>query len=393
MKNLIKISGVIICILTAGCSGHEGIIENKPPIEEKVDTLGRKIAQMLITSYSTSTEYDNYLKTNIQSYNPGGFILFSGNILSYGQVTNLIKNMQSDSEIPMFIAVDQEGGRVQRFKENVVGVNMTIIPDMYKVGLKNDPELAYKIGKVIGTELCPFGVNMDFAPCLDIYSNPQNTVIGTRSFGSTPELVGNMGTKVAKGIADSGIMPVFKHFPGHGDTAEDSHYDLPVLNKTKEELYNFELKPFIEAVNNGAKVIMIGHIALSKIDGTTPASLSSLIIKDLLKKELGFKGLVITDALNMGALYKSYSNEEIIIYCINAGVDILLMMPGAIQTTIDIIKKALQEGKIKEEDIDRSVEKILALKREMGLFDEKSLPDKNVIGTPEHKKIVADVLN
>jgi beta-N-acetylhexosaminidase len=197
-----------------------------------------------------------------------------------------------------------------------------------------------------------------------------------------------MGIALGKGLSDSGIIPVYKHFPGHGDTNEDSHYTLPILNKTKDELYNLELKPFIDAIKGGAKVIMVGHIALPQITGdNTPASLSSVIVKDLLIDELGFKGVVTTDALNMGALTKNYTAEKILINAINAGVDMLLM-PGSSKATITMIEKALNEGKITEDQINNSVRKILTLKYESGLFDKKDLPNKEIIGNDKHQKII-----
>jgi len=336
-------------------------------IERKIEnmSLEEKIAQMVIISCET-TEYDDLLKKDLQSYQPGGFIIFRYNIKSYQQISDLVTAMQNDSKIPMFISVDQEGGRVQRFK-NIAGVDLTVIPSMAEVGLINDEEYAFVVGKTIGEELKIFGVNMDFAPCLDVLGNSKNTVIGNRSFGSNPETVSKMGLAVAEGIRQQGVIVVYKHFPGHGTITEDSHFNLPVLKKTKEQLYDFELIPFIAAVKEECDVIMIGHISLPSITGNnTPASLSKEVL-DILRIELNYKGIIITDALDMKAIKDNYQEDEIIIMAINAGVDILLM-PEGLESTIAIVKKAIEENTISIESIDNSVKRILMLKSKYGIL-------------------------
>lgn len=352
-------------------------------------SLEEKIGQMLIINY-TSKVYDQTLAATVKITQPGGFIIFKDNVDSYTQLTILINSMQSDSKIPMLISTDQEGGLVQRIK-NLTDVDATIIPAMQYVGNMNDKNLAYKVGTVIGEELDAFGINTDYAPVLDINSNPNNTVIGNRSFGNNYSLVSKMGLSVAKGISDSNVIPVFKHFPGHGDTGEDPHYALPISNKTKRELYQLELKPFIDAIKNNASMIMIGHIAFPNITGdNTPASLSSKIVKDLLIDELGFSGVVVTDALNMRALVDNYTSDEILIKAINAGVDMLLMPVEAI-ASVETIKESLEDGKISEAQINRSVKKILMMKYEAGFFEEQTLKDKSVIGSPSHKNIINSI--
>lgn len=358
-------------------------------IEDILDNLSleEKIGQMLIVSdYNTSMTDE--LLTNFNEVKPGGFILFGENIKSYEQTTNLIKDIKNTSNIPLFISIDQEGGRVQRIKK-LPDATVSIIPPMYNLGLTNDTNLAYEVGKVIGEELRVFDINMDFAPVLDIYSNPKNTVIGNRSFGTTAEIVSNMGISLAKGLENTGIIPVYKHFPGHGDTLEDSHATLPIINKTKEELMDMELKPFIEAIKNDAKIIMVSHLAIPKItNDNTPASLSKVIVTDLLKEELGFDGIVITDALNMKALTNEYIEEEIYMNAINAGVDILLMPDFDIET-IDIIKNAILNQEISEERINESVKKILNLKYD--LLEEENTYTKEYLGSIEHQEIISKI--
>lgn len=328
-------------------------------------TLEEKIGQMLIVYYY-SPECDDTLIESIKNYNLGGIILSSENIVNSKQLKKFVNDIQENSSIPMFISIDQEGGSVQRLKAKS-DIKVSTIPSMAIVGEKNSKEEAYSIGNTIGKDLKTYGINMDFAPVLDI-NNPVTNIIGDRSFGKDFKLVSKMGVALSKGLIDNNIIPVFKHFPGLGDTANDSHLDLPILNKTKEELYDLELKPFIEAIENNADVIMIGHVTLPQLDKDNPATLSKIVITDLLKNELKYKGLIITDALNMKALTNYYSSEDIAVNAINAGVDILLM-PGSSKSTVESVKNAIDEGKIKENQINTSVKKILKLKFKYNILE------------------------
>ena len=365
------------------------IDEKESWIEEKMKSMSleEKIGQMLIV-YDYSQEVDDELLNKLNEIKPGGFILFRKNFANYEQTQKLISDINSTSEIPMFISIDQEGGRVQRLKE-LDDQTITLFPSMYELGNTNDENLADEVGKVMGEELRVFNINMNFAPVLDIYSNPSNTVIGDRSFGRTAETVSKMALSFSEGLKSTGIIPVYKHFPGHGNTFEDSHDTLPIINKTKEELMELELKPFIDAIDNGAEVIMVGHLAVPKITGdTTPASLSRKIVTDLLKKELGFEGIVITDALNMGALTSKYSEEEIYINAINAGVD-LLLMPNFNKETINMLINAINNGTIKKEEIDDSVTKILSLKYDYLL--KENTYTREYLNSLEHQEILSKI--
>lgn len=358
-------------------------------VEEQLKnmSLDEKIGQMLIVADSTLTA-DEKLLENLKQVKPGGFILFSDNFESYKQTIKLIEDISSTNEIPLFISIDQEGGRVQRLKE-LNDALVTEIPAMYQLGLTEDQDLAYEVGKVVGEELRALNINMDFAPVLDIYSNPQNSIIGDRAFGTTAKLVTDMALSFSRGLESTGVIAVYKHFPGHGDTTEDSHKTLPIINKSKDELLDLELIPFINAIENGADVIMVGHLAVPQITGNnTPASLSKKIINDLLREELGFNGLVITDALNMDALTEEYTEEEIYINAINAGVDILLM-PDFDFDTIKMISDAVTEGIIMEEEIEDSAEKILALKFDK-LFTENTY-SLEYLGSIKHQEIISRI--
>lgn len=350
-------------------------------------TLDEKIGQMLIISV-TGTSMNSTTRNNLTKYKPGGVILFANNLGNYQTTIKYIDDMKKTGSIPLIVSVDQEGGKVQRLTA-ITGKKATTIPPMLSLGKMDDTTLAYSIGAVTAEELRVFGFNMDFAPVADVLTNEDSKVIGTRSFGADPNLVSRMSLSFANGLKSKGVIPVYKHFPGHGSTATDSHYDLPVLNKTKAELYDIDLIPFQNAIQNDAKVIMIGHLAIPNIAGdNTPASLSKVLITDLLKKEMGYKGLVITDALNMGALTKNYSEKQIYEMAINAGVDILLM-PKSPESAISYIKQSVKEGKIKESQINESVRKILMLKYTDLKTDKLSI---NYLGSKEHQNIVSKVV-
>lgn len=378
---------LFILVLLVGCGSTKTNVtkEKKISIEDKVKqkmekmTLEQKIAQMLVVYYTNDT-VDDSLKETLKKYNLGGFILMKDNITTFDKTKKFVDDLQKNSDIPMIISIDQEGGKVQRL-ELLEDIKPTYIPSMYELGETNDKELAYQVGKVTAEELRTIGVNVVYAPVLDIYSNKDNEVIGTRSFGTTPEQVSDMAISYAKGLEENGVIATYKHFPGHGDTSVDSHYSLPVITKSYDDLKKFELIPFKKAIENDAKIIMIGHLNFTSItsDGV-PSSLSEKIITDILKKDLGYKGLVITDALNMGALTKKYTDEEIYTKTINAGTD-LLLMPNGSKKAIEYIKK-----NISEERINKSVEKILKFKYTY-LKDYKTL-DKSYLNSKEHQDII-----
>lgn len=352
-------------------------------------TLDEKIGQMLMVFYRVPYADDTLRKT-LSEVKPGGFILFKENITTYEDTLSLIKEIKDSSDIPMFISIDQEGGNVQRLL-SLQDMEVSNIPYMYYVGATNDESISEDIGKVIAEELRVFGINMNFAPDVDVYSNPDNTVIGKRAFGTSATLVSKMGVSLAKGLYDNGVIPVYKHFPGHGNTAVDSHVSLPIVDKSKEELYALDLIPFIDAINSSAPVIMIGHLAVPSITGDyTPASLSKTLITDFLKEEMGYEGLVITDALNMSALTNYYSQDEIYVKAVEAGVDILLM-PSSSRSALAALKKAVLEGRISEERINESVRKILTLKYEEIEDDYHTYLPNSYLNSKEHQDILAKI--
>jgi len=278
-------------------------IKNIDKVQIKINamSLDEKIGQLVIVGLDGFT-LDNNINNLIKEHKVSGVILFSKNVNNPNQLvslTNSLKTKNSQNKIPLFISVDEEGGRVSRMPTEIKK-----LPSNETIGKNNDSISSYNIGKIIGEELKTFGFNMDFAPVLDINSNPNNPIIGDRSFGSSPSIVNKLGIKTMEGIMDNNIISVVKHFPGHGDTAVDSHLELPVVKKDLAKLNAFELVPFKEAIKNNVDAIMVSHILLNKIDPAYPASMSKTVITDILRGTLNFTGVVITDDMTMGAIIK-----------------------------------------------------------------------------------------
>ena len=356
-------------------------------LEENVElmlenmTIEEKIGQMLII-YDTHETVDKELKEFIDDVKPSGFIINQSNITTFAKTKKYIADLKANSDIPLIISIDQEGGSVQRL-QNLEDKKATYVPSMFYVGKTKDYNLAYEVGKVLAEDMRTLGINLAYAPVCDIFSNPNNKVIGNRSFGTSPNLVANMCTSLGKGLEDNGIIATYKHFPGHGDTATDSHTSLPVINKTYTELLNNELIPFKKAIENDAKIIMVAHIAFPSLTGNnTPSSLSKEVITDLLKNKLGYDGLVITDALNMGALTNNYTDEEIYVKAVEAGVD-LLLMPSDAKEAIKAIK-----NNISEERIDESVKKILLFKY---TYLKDNVLDESYLNSKAHQEIINEI--
>ena len=268
------------------------------------------------------------------------------------------------SGFPIFLSVDEEGGQVARVGSNP-SFGVPEIGNMSEVGAGGDTQEAYETGSTIGAYLKDLGFNMDAAPDADVLTNPANEVVKYRSFGSDPELVSRMAAAELKGLNDQGIIGMYKHFPGHGGTTADSHEGYVYVEETLEELKSGALVPFQDGADNGLQVIMVSHIACPEVTGdNTPATLSRKLVTDLLREDMGFDGLVITDALNMGAITEQYSSGEAAVAALNAGVDMLLM-PADFQAAYDGVMAALENGELTEERIDESVRRILEIKLEM----------------------------
>lgn len=392
-------------------------------IEDKISkmTLDEKIGQMLMLEFrhwedengelQEVTELNEDIKNAIVKYKVGGVILFAENVRDTEQTTKLTHNIQKaaveNGLDPLLISIDQEGGIVVRLGTG------TSLPGNMALGATRDKELAYQYGKIIADEIKALGINVNLAPVMDTNNNPNNPVIGLRSISSDPKLVGELGSEVVKGLQDQGVSAAIKHFPGHGDTATDSHLGLPVVDKSFEEVEKLELVPFKKAANEGVDMIMTAHIsypqlekdtAISKKDGSTvgiPATLSDDILTGIIREKMHYDGIVITDAMKMQAIADHFGEEDAVVMAIKAGVDIPLM-PALLQKNEDLlkldniigrIKNEIDLGNISENEIDNSVYRILELKQKRGILDlnqykvpleEKIEKALKVVGNKEH---------
>ena len=356
------------------------------PVEETISkmTLDEKIAQMIIAQPAGQVISDS-MREQLASAPYGGYLLLRDNLSDLESTRNYIKSLQDYAKTPLIIATDQEGGTVQHLR-SISNPRSTYVPAMYDLGSIGDTDLAKEVGRVMAEEMRVLGFNVDFAPDADVFSNPNNTVIGRRSFSSDPTVVSNMSYALAQGLEANGVSACYKHFPGHGNTSTDSHYSLPVIDLTREQLDQSDLVPFKNAVDHDARMIMVGHIALPKITGdNTPASLSKVLLTDLLRDEYGYDGLIVTDGLNMGALMQNYSEEEIYYKAVEAGAD-LLVLPLHPEQAIQSIKEHISEERINE-----SVERILQFKT--NYLSNYEYLDESYFGSAEHAEVIQKISN
>lgn len=333
-------------------------------LEEKVNQLFM-ITPEALTGVGTVIQAGDGTREALAEHPVGGLIYFAQNLKDPDQTRTMLENTQeyasARSGFPIFLSVDEEGGQVARVGSNP-SFGVPEIGNMSEVGAGGDTQEAYETGSTIGAYLKDLGFNMDAAPDADVLTNPANEVVKYRSFGSDPELVSRMAAAELKGLNDQGIIGMYKHFPGHGGTTADSHEGYVYVEENLEELKSGALVPFQDGADNGLRVIMVSHIACPEVTGdNTPATLSRQLVTDLLREDMGFDGLVITDALNMGAITEQYSSGEAAVAALNAGVDMLLM-PADFQAAYDGVMAALENGELTEERIDESVRRILEIK-------------------------------
>lgn len=360
-------------------SEEEKLLAEK--VQKKLDqmTLEQKIAQMFIitpeslTGVGTAVQAGAQTRACIEEYPVGGIIYMGANLKNPDQTRQMLTNtMQYSQEViglPMFLAVDEEGGTVARVASNTA-FGVEDVGNMSAIGASGDVTKAYEAGKTIGSYLNDLGFNLDFAPVADVLTNSENQVVKQRSFGSDTELVSQMTAQEVKGLEEEGVLACIKHFPGHGAAGGDTHEGLVTVSKTLEELKQAELKPFESQIREGISFIMVGHFSVPKITGDqTPCSLSSVIVTDLLRDEMGYEGIIITDGLNMGAVSDSYSSEDAAVLAVKAGTDILLM-PADFKSAYEGLLTAVNEGTISQERIDESVTRILKVKMQMDSYQE-----------------------
>ena len=336
-------------------------------------TLDEKLWQLFfvtpeaITKVETATLAGEATKAAIESQPVGGLVYFAKNLENRAQTVTLLENSQSYSKIPLFLGVDEEGGLVARLANNAA-FGLPKYESAAAVGASGNPTDAENMGRTIGGYLADYGFTVDFAPVADVYTNPANTVIGSRAFSADANTAAAMAGACARGLASQRVLPVYKHFPGHGDTAEDSHNGLAVTYKTHDELAACEWIPYSTNDLTGCAV-MVGHIAAPNVTGDlTPASLSGTMITGYLRGELGFTGLVITDSMAMHGVTDAYSSGDAAIAAIEAGVDIILM-PEVLSEAFDAVVAAVENGTISEARLNESVYRVLQYKQLYGIFN------------------------
>lgn len=336
-------------------------------------TLDEKLWQLFfvtpeaITKVETATLAGEATKAAIESQPVGGLVYFAKNLENRAQTVTLLENSQSYSKIPLFLGVDEEGGLVARLANNAA-FGLPKYESAAAVGASGNASDAEDMGRTIGAYLADYGFTVDFAPVADVYTNPANTVIGSRAFSADANTAAAMAGACARGLASQGVLPVYKHFPGHGDTAEDSHNGLAVTYKTHDELAACEWIPYSANDLTGCAV-MVGHIAAPNVTGDlTPASLSGTMITGYLRGELGFTGLVITDSMAMHGVTDAYSSGDAAIAAIEAGVDIILM-PEVLSEAFDAVAAAVENGTISEARLNESVYRVLQYKQLYGIFN------------------------
>ncbi len=363
-------------------------------------SLRQKITQMMMVDFrqwktadeeakSDFTKMNSEVQKIVEDYDFGSVIFFANNIKETEQSFDLTMDLQKaatkDNGIPLLITTDQEGGIVYRLGSG------TALPGNMALGATGDVNNAKIAGEIIGSELSSLGINTTLAPVVDVNNNANNPVIGLRSYGEDAEMVGKMASAEIEGLAEYNVIGCAKHFPGHGDTATDSHYGLPMVDKSKEELLNNELKPYQVAINQGIEMIMSAHILYPQLDSTTvysektkqqeklPSTLSHKILTNLLKEEMGFKGVVVTDAMNMAGIAATYDEVQAVKLAINAGVDLICMPTNItcledmskLDAIIDGVEKAVNDGEIQESRLDDAVTRVLTLKENKGILDWK----------------------
>lgn len=334
-------------------------------------TTEEKVAQMffitpeLLTGVENVTAMGDVTKAALDRYPVGGLVYFAKNLQTPEQTKSMLQDVQEyamqTQELPLFLGVDEEGGRVLRIGSNsAFGVVKT--EAMGVLAGQQDTEVIRTAAGTIGAYLCELGFNVDFAPDADVITNDSNQVIGDRSFGSDPNVVADMAWAYSEGLHQHGILACYKHFPGHGGTVEDSHKGYAYSYKTIDELKEIELVPFQSGCDKGIDFIMVSHVSTPNVTGSDiPATLSRELVTDLLRDEMAFQGIIITDALNMGAVSEHYSPQDAAVMAVQAGCDMLLMS-DYFEPSFQAVLDAVADGRISEEDIDASVLRIIEAK-------------------------------
>ena len=368
---------VLFMVITAGGCGSSSDSTSQNERMIQAMSLEEKVGQLFIIrpehlNTTVSADYNHNHRTSwdtvllpemeetLRKYPVGGFALYGRNLATMEQLKQFTASLDAACEIPPFMALDEEGGRVRRIGRKF-SADIEQIGTMQSIGDTGDPQNAYDAGYTIGGYVKEFGFNLDFAPVADVNTNPDNLVIGDRAFGSDPQLVSEMVSAYVDGLHAQGVMSTLKHFPGHGDTSADTQSGYAVVYKTWDELLQVELIPFIDNMDK-TEMIMTAHITMPNVTSDDlPATLSYEIMTTKLRDELGYNGVLITDGMEMGAILQYYSHTEAVIMAIEAGNDIVLL-PYDYVASFNAVVNAVKSGRISEERINQSLRRIFALK-------------------------------
>ncbi|WP_086818707.1 glycoside hydrolase family 3 protein [Allokutzneria sp. NRRL B-24872] len=396
MAKRLHLIGLVTALSVAVATPASATEESRMSLEEKVGQLFVTYAYGA-TADTTDPAHvaanrkelgvDN-AKQLIEKYHLGGVIYFAwaGNTANPAQTAGLSNGLQAASKLPLLISTDQEHGVVYR-----VGEPATQFPGSMALGASRSADLAEDAGRIAGRELRAMGINQNYAPDADVNVNPANPVIGARSFAEDPKLAARLTAAQVEGYQRGGVVATAKHFPGHGDTNVDSHTGIPVINHSREQWERLDAPPFRAAIASGIDSIMTGHLVVPALDASgDPATLSKPIITGLLREKLGFRGVVVTDSLGMAGVRQKYGDARVPVLALKAGVDQLLKPPN-IDLAYNAVLKAVRDGELTEARIDESVRRILKLKRQRGLFANRFVDPKPVVGTPASLRAAQEV--
>jgi len=366
-------------------------------------SLRQKVGQLLMPQVPGGftphgSEEDVKILDAIERHRIGGVIVTSGTPV---EAAVMLNRLQMRSDLPLLVGADLETGAGFRF-DGVVRVpgnvdlgGATTLPSLMAIGATGETDYAYQAGFITGREALAMGIHMPFAPVLDVNNNPNNPVINIRSFGEDPESVARLGLAFTRGVQEAGAVATGKHFPGHGDTETDSHVALPVIRGERDRLDEIELRPFREVIDGGIGAIMSAHVSVPALTGDvgTPSTLSPRVLNNLLREELGFDGLIVTDAMDMAGVNRRLARGEAEVRALEAGADILLM-PRNLDAAVTAIMQAVQSGRISESRLNASVSRVLRLKETLGLADQRTVPIERVhenVGVPEHLAMAEEI--
>jgi beta-N-acetylhexosaminidase len=356
--------------------------------------VARRVGQRFMVGFEGLTASAD-VKALIREFGVGHVALFRRNVESPEQVADLVCELQAaardaGAEQPLLVAVDQEGGRVARLREP-----WTTWPSARAVGRTGSEEIARKVAEALAEELKACGIRYDFSPCVDVDTNPKNPVIGDRSFGDDPDLVGRLGVATIRGLQERGVVACAKHFPGHGDTDVDSHLDLPLVEHPRSRLEDVELRPFRQAIEAGVATVMASHLLVRELDDALPATLSPKLVNGLLRKDLGYAGAVVTDALEMDALAKRWTPAQIAVLAAKAGCDLLAICRGhdAQFEMMESLIRACESGEIPFKEAEAAEGRVRALKERFlaGYRDPDPKEARQAAGRREYRALADEV--